>query len=283
MGVETFRFKIGEFDCISINDCYHDYHVETFFANVPLEIVQEALRQRDAPTDRIPSTWAVLYIDTGSHKVLVDTGVGGLLPEISHLQTALAHENINPTDIDIIIITHAHPDHIGGLLDDQDRPVYRNAQIFTWKREWDFWLGEHAIEKLDSEWEEVIGLARNIHGQIESQLTYIEPDCVVVPGISLIDARGHTPGHMVVLAESGSDCLLYISDTVFHPLNLERGWLPNSQLMIEPDQFVESKQKVFDMAARRKALVHAMHFSPFPCLGTVEKAGDAWNWHAIQA
>jgi glyoxylase-like metal-dependent hydrolase (beta-lactamase superfamily II) len=105
-----------------------------------------------------------------------------------------------------------------------------------------------------------------------------------MPGIAVLDARGHTPGHMVVLAESENESLLYISDTVFHPLHLEHpDWLPKSRYMIEPEQYVQSKRSVLGIAVEKAALVHAMHFAPFPCLGHVTREKDSWAWHPIQS
>jgi glyoxylase-like metal-dependent hydrolase (beta-lactamase superfamily II) len=128
----SFRFKIGEFECVAVSDGALNYPPESFFANVPLERVEEALRERNLPTAQIMTPYTCLFINTGEHRVLVDTGAGDLgahatevFPGLDHSTsvTGLLPENlraagIRPQEIDTVIITHAHPDHVGGTLDE---------------------------------------------------------------------------------------------------------------------------------------------------------------------
>ena len=96
MNTDTLRFKIGSIDCISINDGYQSVPVEKFFDNVPLETVQRALRARNTSADQIELAYGVIYVDTGDHKVLIDTGLGGLDPECGLLRAGL-HGRRHPT------------------------------------------------------------------------------------------------------------------------------------------------------------------------------------------
>ena len=141
MDTGSFRFEIGEFDYASVSDGALNYPPESFFANVPLERVEEALRERNLPTAQIMTPYTCLFIDTGEHRVMVDTGAGELgahatdvFPGLDHSTsvTGLLPENLRAAgighlEIDTVIITHAHPDHVGGTLDETGELVFSNA------------------------------------------------------------------------------------------------------------------------------------------------------------
>src|SRR3712207_5114049 len=158
MNTKSVRFEVGEFECISVSDGALNYPPESFFANVPLERVEEALRERNLPTAQITTPYTCLFIDTGEHRVMVDTGAGDLgehaaqvFPGLDHSTsvTGLLPENlrsagIEPPEIDTVVITHAHPDHVGGTLDETGKLVFSNAHYFISEEEWDFWDSEAA-------------------------------------------------------------------------------------------------------------------------------------------
>jgi glyoxylase-like metal-dependent hydrolase (beta-lactamase superfamily II) len=277
--LETYRFRTGSFECLSLNDGYHDYKVEGFFEHAPPEEVLAALEARDLPTDRIPSTYSALFVDTGKNKALIDTGMGRP-PDTGHLPAALQKEGIDKADIDTLIITHMHGDHSGGMLDGGGNPAYPNARIYLWKRERDFWFSESAAEKFPSP--EAIEAYRTTMDALADLTVYIEPDCEIVPGLEALAAPGHTPGHYAVMVRSDDAKLCYISDTVFHPLHLEHPeWLPSLRYRPDPDAYEASRKRILDMVAEENALVHAMHFTPFPSLGHVRKETDGWSWHPV--
>ena len=281
MEAETHRLRVGEFDCISLNDGYHDYTVEGFFADAPLNQVKDELKARGQPTDHITSPYACLYVDAGNHKTLVDTGAGNLFPTTGGLPKALQKEGIDNREIDTVIITHAHGDHFGGLLTEDGERFFPNASIYVWKLERDFWFTPDAYIKFPIN--NAVDTYRMTFEALDEHTVYVEPDCEVVRGITVLDARGHTPGHMVVIVSSMDEYLMYISDTVFHPLHLKHPeWLPAPLYMNNPEDYVKSRQRVLDLAAEKNALVLAMHFDPFPCLGHVTKEGESWRWLPLE-
>lgn len=273
----SYRFLLGDFECVSISDGSKDYQPQAFFANVPEDHIEEILCERNLPTDHITTPYSYLYVNTGDHQILMDMGMG-YPPKTGKMVQNLAEAGIAPADIDTVIITHAHPDHIGGTLNDEGKPIYANAQYYIFKREWDFWFSERATSMAP---EKHIKIARKNLEPIQRQIQMLDQETEILPGIRAIEAFGHTPGHMVVSVSSRGEKLVYISDTVLYPLHLEHpDWVPKFDIL--PDKADTSKHKIFDRVADEKCLVLGMHFPPFPSLGYVVKREKGWQWQPIE-
>ena len=274
----TYRFMLGDFECICLYDGVHSYTLKDKFAGVPLEQVQEALRQHGLPTESARSPYTFLYINTGEHQVLVDMGAGSSVPNAGKLVQSMNKAGIEPEQIDTVIITHAHPDHIGGTLDSEGKLVYPNASYYLSKDEWDFWFSEDSMVQVPK-W--FVRLARKSLELLQDRMNLLEGEAEIVPGIRAIPAPGHTPGHMVVSVSSGDEQLLYIGDTATHILHLEHpDWRPSYDIL--PEEAVASNRQIFDLAVAKQALVVGTHFFPFPSLGTVVKKGEAWEWQPTE-
>jgi glyoxylase-like metal-dependent hydrolase (beta-lactamase superfamily II) len=291
MGAGSFRFGVGEFECVSVNDGALNYPPESFFANVSLERVEEALRERNLPTAQIMTPYTCLFIDTGEHRVMVDTGAGDLgahaadvFPGLDHSTsvTGLLPENlraagIEPSEIDTVIVTHAHPDHVGGTLDETGELVFPNAHYYISEEEWDFWTSDAATTKAPAV---MVDTARGNLDPLKERLTLIEDSYEVVPGVRIIATFGHTPGHVALSVASEGEQLLHVSDAVLYPLHLEYPeWIPVFDMLTE--QASTSKHRMFDLAAEEDALVFAHHFPPFPNLGYVRRQEQGWHCQPI--
>jgi glyoxylase-like metal-dependent hydrolase (beta-lactamase superfamily II) len=291
MDAGSFRFGVGEFECVSVSDGALNYPPESLFSNVPLEHVEEALRQLDLPTSQVMTPYTCLYIDTGEHRVLVDTGAGDLgahaaqvFPGLDHSTsvTGLLLENlrdsgVEPSEIDTVVITHAHPDHVGGTLNETGELVFPNAHYFISGEEWEFWSSDAATTKAPPF---MVETARRNLEPLKERLTLVEDASEIVPGVRAIATAGHTPGHIALSIASDSERLLHISDAVLYPLLLEHPeWTPVFDML--PEQASTSKRRIFDLAAEEDALVFAHHFPPFPSLGRVRKQEQGWRWQPI--
>jgi len=293
MDAGSFRFGVGEFEYVSVSDGALNYPPESFFSNVPLEHVKEALRERNLPKAQVMTPYTCLYIDTGEHRVLVDAGAGDLgahaarmFPGLDHSTsvTGLLLENlraagIEPSEIDTVIITHAHPDHVGGMLDEEERLVFGDARYFISREEWDFWTSDDTLAKAPTF---MVDTARRNLNPLKNRLTFVGDISEIVPGVRSVATFGHTPGHMALSIVSGSERLLHVSDAVLYPLHLEYpGWTPIFDMV--PEQASASKRRIFDLAAEEDTLVFAHHFPPFSNLGHVRKQGQGWRWQPLEA
>ena len=291
MDTEMYRFKVGVFECMAISDGTLTYAPPTFpppatflFANAPKERLEQALREHSIwPEQWLAwvSPYICVVVNTGEHLVLVDTGADGLDPSTGRLLQNLQAGGITPGDIDTVILTHGHPDHIGGNIDAQGKPAFPNARYVMWKEEWNFWTSEQAEQELDEHGKEILLMfAHNNLPPIQGQLDLVDHETRIVPGVHAVAAPGHTPGHMAVAISSRGEQLLCISDAVLHPIHLEK---PEWHAVVDfaPTEAVTTRRQLLNRAVADKALVLAFHF-PFPGLGQVVQKGEGWQWQPIE-
>jgi glyoxylase-like metal-dependent hydrolase (beta-lactamase superfamily II) len=290
VNAEIHSFRLGRFDCMSVSDGTMTYAPPMFpppatflFLNAEARSRHRVLGDHGLEAERWAewtSGYTCLVVNTGKHLVLVDTGAGALGPNTGKLIKNLQSVSIAPGDIDTVILTHGHPDHIGGVTDEHGRTVSNNARYFMWKTEWDFWtsgqaeatLGEHSRAIL-------VGTARKNLPPIQKQVELVADEAEIVPGIRAIAASGHTPGQMALEITSEGETLLYTSDVFLHPIHLEQPrWCAAVDLI--PGEVVATRQRLLKKAASDKALVLAFHL-PFPALGRVVTKGDAWSWQPL--
>lgn len=277
MSADFYTFQLGNCDCVSLYDGVADYKLESMINNAPRTDVEAALLAHNLPVQMISTPYAYLFVKTGDHQVLVDMGAGDLLPTTGKLLRSMYSAGITPESIDSIFITHAHPDHVGGALNEKSEPVFTGATYYICKTEWDFWFSDNAV-KLAGDW--MTDFARAKLTPLKGNMVMIEQEVNILPEVSVLFAPGHTPGHMVVSFVSNGKRLLYIGDTVLHPLHLEHpDWLPVFDIL--PEQAAVSKRRIFDLVASTGSLVMGQHFPPFPNLGFVVKNGSRWEWQPI--
>jgi glyoxylase-like metal-dependent hydrolase (beta-lactamase superfamily II) len=261
---QVHRFQLGEFEGYCLSDGSLNYRPEMLFANVPKEELEGLMRLSNLPTEYVTTPYTCLLLRRGDQLVLVDTGAGTLLGESAgKLGESLKEAGFMPRDIGTVILTHAHPDHVGGNLDGEGKLVHPNAVFFILRQEWAFWTSEAAASAPEC----FVQVARSNLEPIRDRVTLIDDDQEIVPGIRAVAAIGHTPGHMALSITSSGEQLVHVSDTVLYPWHLAHpDWVPVFDLL--PDEAAQTKKRVFDRAAAENSLVFAHHFPPFPAIGS---------------
>jgi glyoxylase-like metal-dependent hydrolase (beta-lactamase superfamily II) len=272
MAESLFHFTHGEFKCIAIRDGGHMGSADFLFVNAPADELSAALRKHNLEMDQLPSSWTCLLVDTGDVKLLVDTGVGGGNPNGGQLLPQIEQSGYSAADIDLVFITHGHPDHLGGSAGEDNKPVFPRAKYLIGKREFEFWMEESG--------ERMVQFIRPKLKAIEDHLETVEGESEVLPGIRVIEAYGHTPGHLGLEISSQGETLLNLADSVLNPLHLEHPeWY--SRVDVHPEQMIATRLRLLELAAQQKSLVLFFHFE-FPSLGYVEKDGTRWSWQFVR-
>jgi glyoxylase-like metal-dependent hydrolase (beta-lactamase superfamily II) len=226
-------------------------------------------------------------VHTGTQLVLFDTGNGALATEREQLRGRVPDGQLvqrmnqagyRPEDVDIVVITHGHPDHIGGLMRN-GRPVFPNARYVFGAAEFEFWRrGEvREFRKLNRE------LFMQLAAPLADRACFIKPGEEVVSGIHAIDAAGHSPGMMAYLIESDGKRILVWADTCIHyAISLQR---PDLEVDVDDDKekAAATRKRILDMSVAEDLFVVGYHM-PFPSVGFVERAGTGYRWvpHSYQ-
>jgi glyoxylase-like metal-dependent hydrolase (beta-lactamase superfamily II) len=282
----TFRFQVGSFSCIAIKDDAPRYPLGMFLTNLAKERYEPGLLQRGEDPQYIELPYTCLFINTGRERLLVDTGIGvdSLRPTQGKLLPLLCAEGIEPHEIGTVILSHGHPDHVGGNLNEAGQPAFPNARYVMFGKEWDFWMSNPSLAELpvDESFKKgmLASAQKNLPG-VQAQLDLVDPDTEIVPGIMAIAAFGHSPGQMGLEISSAGQRLLFVADAIVHPLHLE---YPETIGMTDhlPSQMVETRIRLLEKAVREKSLVSTSHFA-FPGVGRVVPKGESWQWQPMSA
>lgn len=281
-----WRYKLGTFEVTTIMDCesFIDGPYPIIGANASEVEVRTLMRENLLPETRYQPGFSPTIVNTGKHLVLFDTGNGakGFIPRPKGgwLAAELGPAGFKPDDIDIVVLSHGHPDHIAGLMEG-DKPLCPNARYAIADAEFDFWAPEG---KHTGELEHLSNVFRANALPLAEHFTMLKPGDDIVPGIRSLAAPGHTPGHLAFVIESAGQHLLLWGDCAHHHVaSLARpDW--HCSFDIDKDQAAATRRRIYDMAATEKWPVVGYHM-PFPSIGYVERRGPQtyrWIEHAFQ-
>jgi len=271
-----YRFKLGAFEVTNILDGYVQGNGPhpIFGNNQPAEMVRALVTSHGLPATRHENTYTVTVVNTGKELVMFDAGnPHGRSPTSGHLSGLLSAAGYKPEQIDVVVITHGHPDHVGGLMAD-GKPVYPNARYVFGAREFDYWNKGENIPDARKATRELFVKAAVPFGE---KATMLKEDGEVVSGIRAVQAFGHSPGMLAFHIESDGKRLINWADTANHYIaSVQR---PEWHVAFDQDKEagVATRRRIFDMVSADKIPVVGYHM-PFPALGWVEKTGAGYRW-----
>ena len=286
-----YRYKVGSFECTSINDGARSFPMpDTFVRNVPKEEALAAAEAAYMPKGMVTVPFNPQLINTGSKLILIDcgNGIANFEPSkgaVGRTLQNLASAGVDPKSVDVVLMSHLHPDHTNGIRALDGSMAFPNAEIMVPAKDWEFWMSEENAAKAESNqmMKNYFANVRKIYAGIESKVTRYDWGKEVVSGITSIAAPGHTPGHTAFAVASGDSKVLIQSDVTNIPEFFLRNPDWHVAYDVEPATAQETRHKFYDMAAAEKALVVGFHFT-FPSIGHVEKDGAkyrlvpvAWN------
>jgi glyoxylase-like metal-dependent hydrolase (beta-lactamase superfamily II) len=278
------RFRLGDFEVTIVMDSavIREGLTPSHGGPALADDVKALAHANNIDPNRYRHPFTPMLVNTGKQLVLFDTGNGALSREYSqfqgrlpdgHLVEHLRRAGYTENDVDVVVITHGHPDHIGGLLQ-AGKPVFPNARYVFGATEYDFWIrGENVRPERKFHRELFVSIA----APLAERATFIKPGDEVVSGIHAIDAAGHSPGMMGFVVENGGKRLLNWADTCGHYIiSIQR---PDLHLDVDDDKdrAVATRRRLLDMAATDRLLVTGYHM-PFPAIGYIEREPRGLRW-----
>ena len=271
-----FRYRVGDLQLTAINDGVFVRPSEGLVPNAPPGGLQQALADRFLPTDKVTISFTTLVVNTGSKLVLLDTGNGDLGAPTSGTWLAnFRAAGFDPANVDAVVISHFHGDHINGLRMKDGAARFPRAEIMVPAMEWAFWMDDAKMSQAPAGLKGTFDNTRRVFGPIANDVTRYEWDREILPGITAVDAHGHTPGHTAFAIASGPGRLLVMSDTTNDPNIFARH--PEWSAIFDQDgpEAIKARRRMLDLAAAERMQVSFYH-APFPATGFIAREGNGY-------
>lgn len=245
---------------------------------VPEEALTALLAQGGHSGPTLQSSLNVPVLKRGSEVILFDCGGGpNFMATAGKLPAAMGAAGIDPASVSHVLLTHTHPDHLWGAIDDFDAPAYANATYHLSQGEWDYWMDPGLFGKLPETQHAFAAGAQRILKLIEPKLKRFRPGEEPVAGIAAIDTAGHTPGHVSFEVRGGGDPFVVTGDAITHPIvSFQRpDWAGGFDR--DGEQAAASRRKLLDRLASDRLLLSGYHL-PNGGLGRAERSGAAYRF-----
>jgi glyoxylase-like metal-dependent hydrolase (beta-lactamase superfamily II) len=273
-----YKYKVGSVEVTAVYDgIWRKPHDPTFIKNASVEETKAALAKAGLTTEFMPIPLTVIVLKIGDKHIMVDSGsgVGQWQANATNLPANMKAAGIDRSQISTILVSHFHPDHVWGLMEKgTNAPVFPNAELIVNGNEYNWWTESGRVEKL-AEGRRAAGKRIADNFPTWKNWKLVQNNAEVAPGVRLIAAPGHTPGHSAFLVTSGKEQLMVSNDTMYVPALLA----PHPEWQGTYDQdgptAVVTRRNLVDQVIADKMMICGAHF-PFPGAGAFVKDGDAY-------
>jgi len=277
------KIKVGDVEIVAVTDgVARRPLVEEFVKNAPLTEVRALLASQNLPTEYIDIPFTPFLVVAGNRRILMDTGLGEFGGAttgkfLEHLRAA----GFGPGDIDTVLITHYHGDHIGGLRNKAGEFVFPKAKVLVPAPEHAFWMDDAKMAAAPEGMKGAFNNVRRVFAQMPADmLVRFEPGSEVAPGIRSVAAYGHTPGHTLFDLKSAGQSFTYVGDLTNVPALFAR----NPDWAVTFDMDAEAARKVrretFQRIVASNSMIGGFHF-PFPAFGRMAPAGNGYGFQPV--
>ena len=249
-----------------------------FFDALPQDELAPILETHGVPRDQVEPPCNLTLLQDGERTVLFDAGSGpGFMPSAGAVVDSLDALGVAPEDVTHVIFTHAHPDHLWGVLDDFDDPLFFEAEHMISQAEWDYWSDPDTVNTIgELRASFAVGAARRL-GAIAEQMTFFSDQDEVIPGVLAHLTPGHTPGHTSFEIRHGGAAVMVGGDAIgnHHVAFARPEWPSGSDH--DPDLGADTRQRLLDRLVEDDIALLGFHL-PDGGLGRVERVGSSYRF-----
>jgi glyoxylase-like metal-dependent hydrolase (beta-lactamase superfamily II) len=274
-----YRFKLGDAEATIVSDGtlpLGDPHA-SFSGLAPAELDQQ-LTENFLPVKDAVLEQNVLVLNTGDRVIVFDTGMGSSKlfgNTTGKLIATMQQAGIDPQTVDAVVMSHAHIDHCGGCMAEDNIRNFPNAQYYITESDYDYWTDEKTVP---SQYKAFLDQAQKNLVPNRDRMVFIKDGQEFLPGIQALAAPGHTVGHTIFMISSGGKSLCYVGDLAHHPVLLLQKPLTEFAYDTDPKQSAQSRVKMLGMLADQRIALLAYHFA-WPGVGHVARQGDGFRYY----